>query len=251
MEVMNAPLTEKHWHSMRLDLQDYMPAIRDNGLLMCCACGRFLTQDKFSLEHIIPKQALADDPPEAKRLFTLAQRAGTILLCKAPLKINGKIYYENGCNSWKGRHYDKTIREILNGRAISRAVKRIMPAHSIGLISLCYLAMVAHFGFQIALTQSGKLLRQQFFMPLRYHPSMPAVCQLTLIGGVPDFEETEPEYWSNPVSFDFEPGLCRANFRNVVVNLPVSRDPKTPIVRHLPIKPSKFTLRPDFSTAFD
>ena len=66
MDILAASIKENLWHKMRSDLASYIPQLTENNLLMCCTCGRFLPYEDFSLEHIIPRQALADDPKEIK-----------------------------------------------------------------------------------------------------------------------------------------------------------------------------------------
>ena len=39
------------------------PEISGKQLLMCCTCGRFLPQECFDLDHLIPQQALKQDMP--------------------------------------------------------------------------------------------------------------------------------------------------------------------------------------------
>jgi hypothetical protein len=111
MDLMDASLKERLWHDMRRDLASYIPELNSDLLLMCCVCGRFLPQDQFSLEHIIPRQALADQRIQVKQRLTANQRSWNILLCTKPLILKGRLVYQNGCNSWKGRFYDKLIRE--------------------------------------------------------------------------------------------------------------------------------------------
>ncbi|MCW3476393.1 HNH endonuclease [Limobrevibacterium gyesilva] len=252
MEMMEVGLKDRLWHAMRQDLQRFMPALGGTSLLMCCACGRLLTQEQFSLEHVISQRALADDPEEIKKKITKNERAGTLLLCRAPLKIRGKVVYANGCNSWKGKFYDRPLREILNGRAVSGQNRRLLAVHSIAVMAVAYLGMVARYGYQAVLTQSGLPMRQQFFIPGRFHRDMPIRCQIALIGVPPTgYDEEHAEFWTNPMSFEYDAGICRVGFRNVVTTLPCSRDPEVPIARHLPIKPARYTLRPDFRTAFE
>jgi hypothetical protein len=54
VELMMPSLKERLWHNMRRDLANYVPETNGNRLLMCCACGRFLPQDSFDFEHIVP-----------------------------------------------------------------------------------------------------------------------------------------------------------------------------------------------------
>lgn len=61
-DVLTASIKDKLWHKMRQDLASFVPEIASNKLLMCCACGRFLPREWFDLEHLIPQQALKQDP---------------------------------------------------------------------------------------------------------------------------------------------------------------------------------------------
>jgi hypothetical protein len=115
-------------------------------------------------------------------------------------------------------------------------------------LALCYLAMVAKFGFKIALMESGLLLREQFFRPRKFHPALGTRHQV-MLGGTPPTSPGE-EVWSKPFSFKYEQGACFVTARNFVMILPVSYDPFSPIVRHLQIVPARFKFRPDFRTAF-
>src|SRR5262245_38490383 len=107
-QVMTASIRDQLWHEMRGDLAKFGD-VSDNQLLMCCACLRFLPQESFDLDHLIPQQALKQDPVVVRTNPTTPAniRAGNLLLCKEPLKVKGRVFHGNGCNSWKGRHYDK------------------------------------------------------------------------------------------------------------------------------------------------
>jgi hypothetical protein len=50
-DLMAPSIKERLWHKMRADLARFVPETADNNLLMCCACGRFLPQEHFGLEH--------------------------------------------------------------------------------------------------------------------------------------------------------------------------------------------------------
>jgi hypothetical protein len=58
--------------------------------------------------------------------------------------------------------------------------------------------------------------------------------------------------WREPFSFNFErPGVCVVAARNFGVVVPISRDPREPIARHLRIVPARYKLQPDFRTVLD
>jgi hypothetical protein len=58
-------------------------------------------------------------------------RSGNLLLCKKPLLYKNSPMYNNGCNSWRGRFYDKPISDIFSGRTNAQGV-RVSNAHIIG-----------------------------------------------------------------------------------------------------------------------
>jgi hypothetical protein len=249
--MMKPSIKERLWHKMRGDLARYVPEVATNQLLMCCLCGRFLPQECFDLEHLIPQQALKADPVEVRtNPATPANvRAVNLLLCKKPLIYKGSKVYNNGCNSWKGRFYDRPISDIFSGRAVVGGRGQVTNPHIIGGLVLGYLAMVAEFGYVIALMQSGLLVREQFFSPHKFHRSLDARHQILLAGATP----TAPDerIWTNPFSFTFQNGACFVGARNFAVIVPCSQDPRLLIARHLRIVPSRYKLRPDFRTVFD
>ncbi len=95
--MMEPSIKERLWHKMRGDLAGYVPDIAGSQLLMCCACGRFLPQECFNLEHLVPQQALKADPKNVRgNPATPANiRAGNLLLCKEPLRHKGLKVYNN------------------------------------------------------------------------------------------------------------------------------------------------------------
>ena len=247
-ELLIASNKEKLWHKMRRDLLGFVPEIAGNRLLMCCACGRFLPYDCFDVEHLIPRQALRHDPANVRvNPATPANiRSGNLLLCRMRLRIKGNTIYGNGCNSWKGRFYDHHIAEM------TRAFDRTTPTdtHIIAALSLAYLAMVAEFGYVVALMRSGLLIREQFFRPYSFHRDLPLRSQILFGGRMPDVGDHQ--MWNKPFGFGFDrPGACTVVARNFVVMVPISHDPRQPIVKHLKIVPSKYKLRPNFGTVFD
>jgi len=249
--MMEPSIKERLWHKMRSDLASFVPEVAGNQLLMCCACGRFLPQECFDLEHLIPQQALKADPDNVRsNPETPANvRAGNLLLCKKPLIYKGAKAYNNGCNSWKGRFYDRPISEIFSGKALIAGPGNVTSRHIIGGLVLGYLAMVAEFGYIVALMKSGLLLREQFFSPNHYHRALPLRHQLLLGGAMPS--APDERIWTTPFSFSFENDGCFVGARNFAVIVPVTRDPRLPIARHLRIVPQKYKMRPDFRTVFD
>jgi hypothetical protein len=85
-------LKEILWHKMRDDLKHYIPQIANTDLLMCPTCCRFLPFEHFNVEHVIPQQALADDPAEVRAAIPRSERSVTILLCMKELLIKGRSF---------------------------------------------------------------------------------------------------------------------------------------------------------------
>jgi hypothetical protein len=106
-DVTEPSIKERLWYKMHADLAKFVPETSENDLLMCCACGRFLPQEHFDLEHLVPRQALRSDPLEARNnpATPANVRSGNLLLCKKPLLYKNSPMYSNGCNGWKGRFY--------------------------------------------------------------------------------------------------------------------------------------------------
>ena len=253
MEFICTSIKEKLWHTMRHDLQSYAPQIGQNNLLMCCTCGRFLPYEDFSLEHIIPQQALADDPKQVKANpdTTTNVRSGNILLCNKPILIKGYKPTNNGCNGWKGRHYDRLTREVLNGRIISHGHKAFTNDYIIALLCTAYLGMVMKFGYQVALMGSGRLMRGQFFQPSKFHRDLPSRSQLVLVGQLPEYDEDYLDIWKNPFKFTIDTDSCYVAMRSISLIIPISYDIRLPLYKSLLITPIRYKLRPDFETIFD
>lgn len=239
---------------MRGDLARFVPEISNNKLLMCCCCGRFLEQTDFDLEHIIPRQTLKTDPPEVKAnpASPANLRAKTILLCKKPLLYKNSPLYNNGCNSWKGRFFDGPITDILTGKAgdaLQKSTgKKIYTTHIVASLMLGYLGLVAEFGYSVALMQSGKLLREQFFNPHKFLRHLGTRFQIVLMGE--PFTDPNAPNWVNPFAFQFEDGACLVTIRNFVITAPMTTNPTQNFATHLKIVPVRYKLRPDFSTSF-
>lgn len=247
-----AKLKDLLWHGMRADLAQYMPEIASTRLLMCCLCGRLLPQHDFTLEHIIPQQSLDDDPKDVKNnpAATRNARSQNILLCNKRLKIGGTQVSRNGCNSWKGSHFDRPLREIFNGSIFEHKHRGITDQHSVAAFCVAYIAMIKHFGYSVVLTDSGILCRKQFFQPSGFLSKMPSRYQLLLTGGMPTHPDTPIDFWLHPFGFEVNDGFCGVVVRNFVLHIPLSRDPRLPIAQHLKYAPRRFIFRPDFTTTF-
>jgi hypothetical protein len=68
-------------------------------------------------------------------------------------------------------------------------------------------------GFQGALTSSGLLMRQQFFLPLKFHKDMAERCQMVLAAPSLTRGADNLGFWLNPFSFTIERDACFVAFR--------------------------------------
>ncbi len=101
------------------------------------------------------------------------------------------------------------------------------------------------------LMPSGRLMRRQFFEPLKTLSELPSVSQMIFDGSADRMAHDAP-VWAASFSFSFEQaGICHVVMRNFGIVIPVSQDPRQPIARHLRFAPSKYKLRPDFTAVFD
>ena len=234
------------WHEMREDLRTVTGAPVEADRLRCCVCGRLLPRADFSLEHVVPRQALADDPAFVRASVSASKRSGHLLLCRKPVRFGNRTW-AGGCNGWKGRFYDASLRGLMNRSVLDG---RRTPTERVTLAGFAvgYLAMVVLFGYRVAFTPEGILARRQFFSPDRFLRDVPLMCQVVLAGSAPDPGPETLPFWSNPFSCDVQEGRCFVVVRNFSVIMPVGRDPRLPVPRHLVFVPGRYALRPDFTS---
>lgn len=250
MKMIDIPgLKELLWHRMREDLKSLVPWFADNDLLLCPACCRRLRFDEFSVEHIIPQQALASDPKDVRDAIPQNQRSGMTLLCRRPLIMKGKTVSGSGCNGWKGKYYDRFLRELLQADFTK---KQISSRHQVALFSAGYLGLFRQFGYQIALSPSGRLMRNQFFSPNSFLPDVPLASQILLAGeSLSSFDEASRTYWSEPFKITVDDTSALIGLRSIAFRLPLSHNPIHPFARSLRYVPPKLTFRPDLTTVFN
>jgi hypothetical protein len=250
MSMIDLPAEkEKLWHSAKADLQSLVPWFRNSDLLLCPACCRPVTYDEMSIEHVLPKQALKKDPVDARTAITQNERSGLTLLCRRQLLYKGKIVSAAGCNSWKGKHFDGFLRDLLT---TDLGAAKLTTGHQVAAFSAGYLALFRKFGYQISLSSAGILMRQQFFHPHDFIRAMPLRYQLILGGRGPDqFTDDDKAYWSEPFRISVQSDGATIAIRHMAFLLPLSHDPSKPFARELPYAPSKYKLRLDLRTAFD
>lgn len=150
---------------MREDLVQYVPALEDADTLLCPICCRPLRYEQFSLEYILPQQAVKLDPADVRNAIIKNERSGLTLLCSETLIVGNKSYAK-GCNGWKGRNFDTRISDLLKRGPFSI---QFTDMHIIALLVLGYLGLFKQYGYRVALTESSLVVRNQFFNPRRFN----------------------------------------------------------------------------------
>ena len=240
------------WEEMRHDFVSIAPEFLTSEVLPCCVCGRLLPQRHFTLEHILPRQALAEDPPEIRSNPESSnnRRTRLTLLCNYSLKTKESTV-SLGCNGWKGKQFDGYLCDIVVDKVPRRRGGKITTRHMIALSIASYLAMVSRYGYRIVFTTSGLMMRRQFFHPQSYIKDMPDACQGMVTGSRFTYPEIPSELWLTPFTFKVYPNLCLVTMRQAGINIPLSRDPDFPVSSSLRFLPSRYRLRPDFQTLFE
>lgn len=235
------------WHQAHADLRSFVPEF-SHEFLLCPACFRSMKVDELSIEHIIPQQAVDCDPKDVREAITRNQRSGLTLLCKKPLVIKGRVIKGHGCNGWKGRFFDGPVRELIHSDGSIKPTSR----HQIAMFSIGYLALFKTYGYRIAFSSSGLLMRNQFFAPNRFLKNIPLRHQIILFGQpLTELNDENKSYWDEPFKFTIDNEIAYLAVRSVSFGLPLSSDPTKPIARILPYAPSRHVLRPDLKTVFE
>ncbi|MBB4063705.1 hypothetical protein [Gellertiella hungarica] len=202
--------------------------------------------EEMTVEHILPKRALKSDHRTVSEVYSINQRSGLTLLCGKMLSYKGKQISAKGCNSWKGRHFDKYLEEQVQPHT---RVRKLHTGHQVALFILGYLALYRRYGYQVALTKAGALCRQQFFNPRDFLNQVPKACQFAFMGSGPlEYTPEEKEYWGEPFDISIMKDLALIRMRSSVFYVPISRDPRIPLATSIPYAPSKYVFRADFST---
>jgi hypothetical protein len=249
MAEINLPnVKELLWQQMHADLRSFIPRFPHNEL-MCPACFRHVNFHELSLEHIIPQQAVERDSIEVREAITRNQRSGLTLLCTKPLIFKGKQVPGNGCNGWKGKYFDRFVRELLTSEL---ADVKLNSRHQVSMFAVGYLALFSKYGYRVALSSSGLLMRRQFFAPNAFLSAVPHKCQIIL--GAPrltQLDEDNRNYWSDPFKIDVERESACLAIRSLCFFLPLSEDPTIPLAHLLQYVPPRYKLRPNLETVFE
>ncbi|MBL7237994.1 MAG: hypothetical protein JJK57_15740 [Komagataeibacter hansenii] len=250
MDIDKPAMVDIIFNDLKQDLNKVLPSYRNDDRIICCMCGRLLRKDQFSLEHIIPQQALKKDIRDSKSI-PKNTRAGLTLLCKQPLKLRGKKVSELGCNAWKGKHYDKKIASFLQNQNFNK----MDVSNIISIFSTCFIAMFSVFGYKAVFTHDGIICRRQFFSPDKFRRDIPEFSQIILAGSSPEkLTVDNQKYWSSPFYF-FEKLcgnklFCSVSIRHVAMVLPLTQSFSLNIRPVLPWMPSHRIMRPDFTPLF-
>jgi hypothetical protein len=155
----------------------------------------------------------------------------------------------SGCNSWKGKHFDPFLRDLL---AADFRTQKLNTRHQISLYAAGYLALFRQFGFQVTLSAAGLLSRRQFFLPNTFLKEVPLNCKMVLTGQpMTEFNEERKSYWSEPFNIQVDGSTALIVLRNMSFRVPLSKDPTKPFAKLLRYAPSRLSFRPDLTTIFD
>lgn len=158
------PTEAKIFHTMWSELVRLGRLPHQYGVI-CPLCLFPKAHDEFTLEHIIPKRALAHDPMNLRTIYPLNNRSGLTLLCK-------------NCNHLKGKWFDPMIEKMFKKPGFSprpHEQQRELKARR----TLAYLAAFRELGYSYIFTNRLDPVRHDFLNPL--YP--PAVTGLYFISG--------------------------------------------------------------------
>ncbi len=250
MSIIDIPAQKEIlWHKMREDLRTLVPWFDNHDLLFCPTCLRPLPYNDFSVEHILPQRALKVDAKSVREVISKNERSGLTLLCSRNLIYKGKTISGTGCNGWKGKHIDRFLQDVVAADFSSRDT--VYSQHQVALVSAGYLALFRTYGYQVALSEAGLIMRMQFFNTKNFIPIIPSQTQMMLIGeGLGEYSEDHHAYWSEPFKITIDPPFASVVMRHASIRLPISHDPTKPFARVLEYVPSKYRFRVDVRTAF-
>lgn len=151
----------------RCDLLAYRTDLSDKEVVLCPICLREVAKGDFlrdGLEHILPRNVIAKDSAEKKRLGTLNQRCGVTLLCRQERKCrsDGRPARQ-GCNGLKGQLYDRLFRNLLDDSPHVPA--ELTHRHGVGILLMAYLGVFQYFGYDYILRPELDEVREQFDYP--------------------------------------------------------------------------------------
>ena len=121
--------------------------------ILCPLCLKPKSHDELTLEHIIPKSALAYDPPILRKLHSVNNRSGLTHLCSA-------------CNRIKGKWYDPIIVKMFKKPEFQpspREENKELKARR----TLAYLGAFRELGYSYILTSKLNAVRLDFLHPSR------------------------------------------------------------------------------------
>ena len=151
-EQVDLPPTQaKIFHGMWGDLVRLGRLPTEYGIF-CPLCLLPKSHEELTLEHIIPRRALAHDPPSLRRLHSVNDRAGLTLLCQE-------------CNRLKGKWYDPIIEKMFKEPKFQpkpHEEKREVKARR----TLAYLGAFRELGYSYILTPKLDAVRLDFLHPV-------------------------------------------------------------------------------------
>jgi hypothetical protein len=141
------------------------------------------------------------------------------------------------------------VRELLNSDA--GAIK-FSSRHQVSMFAVGYLALFSKFGYRVALSSGGLLMRRQFFVPNAFLNDVPHKYQIILGGQLlTQFDEHNGSYWSDSFNFHIEGDSVCLAIRSVGFFLLLSEDPTIPLAHVLRYLPPRYKLRPNLENVFE
>ena len=156
---------ERLFHILRGNLVCERPEYADREVILCPLCLRDLRFDDVrSVEHILPENALKDDPLFVRQV-SLSRRAGLTVLCRTSRAVGCGKDAPEGCNGWKGQAYDRLFKGMLAGQQIPP--HKLTLRRKVAVLTMAYLAAFQRFGYGCILNDAFETVRCQADYPDR------------------------------------------------------------------------------------
>lgn len=145
-----------------------LPGYEARTSILCPMCLSDITLDELrvgGIEHIIPRNAVRDDPVDMRDIATQNQRCGITALCRTRRIHPGGADIAHGCNGWKGSKYDFAFRGLLDSEA--HHADELSNRNAVGILLMAYLGAFQCLGYSYILQDTLGVIRSQFMEPDR------------------------------------------------------------------------------------
>ncbi|WP_339745968.1 hypothetical protein [uncultured Rubinisphaera sp.] len=158
-------LNEEAFDVLYKDLCEFDSTYVGRDVILCPICWREIPKADVittGIEHIIPRNVVANDSSAAAELATKNQRCGITVLCRQPRTINGKEV-KDGCNGFKGSAYDRLFRHLFDDKDHTEVELR--HRHGVAILIMAYLGAFQTFGYSYIRRNELDEIREQFDFP--------------------------------------------------------------------------------------